>query len=196
MSSSPDAASGRAPPVSRSAHPSGAPTGRDVAVRPDAAEPVMPPSPHSPPALPPSAPGDAAGEWFTRELRGEADPAALVAAVERFGVRVPEGLARWFGPYGARALVTRALARARADHPALAAVHVTDGQPPCLTGLAESAGAHGARAAADGVLALLSSLSESLGRLIGDDLTSRLLAQSLPPQSAAAPDAYPPVKEP
>jgi hypothetical protein len=73
---------------------------------------------------------------------------------------------------------------------------VTDGQPPCLTGLAESAGAHGARAAADGVLALLSSLSESLGRLIGDDLTSRLLAQSLPPQSAAAPDAYPPVKEP
>lgn len=127
-----------------------------------------------------------APDALARELLADADPAALVAAAERVGARVADGLARWFGPYGSRALVTRALARAQAHHPALAGVRVTEGAAPRLTGLAEGAGAHGGRAVADGVLALLGSLSEALGLLIGDDLAASLLAQC-----AAAP-AVPP----
>lgn len=149
----------------------------------------MPPSPHS--LSPPPGPPDDARDPFARALRDETDPAALCAVIDRVGAGVPEALARSFGPYGAHVLVTRALARAQADHPALAAVQAMDNPTPRLTGLAESAGAHGARATADGVLALLAALSASLGRLIGDDLASSLLARI-----AAAPPAGPTATEP
>ncbi len=119
-----------------------------------------------------------ANRLFARELAGTSDDAARVAAAERICLRVSEGLSRWFGTFGSRALIARALVRAQASHPALAAVTSADEPAPCLSGLAESARAHGAQAATDGVITLLAALADLIGRLIGDDLAASLLDQS------------------
>ena len=96
-----------------------------------------------------------------------------------------ENLSRWVGIEGSNALVARALARARADHPALSNVRYTSQSAVCLDGLAESARLHGAGAATDGVVAILTALIDLLGRLIGEDLAMRLVEQSVP---AVTPD--------
>jgi hypothetical protein len=99
---------------------------------------------------------------------------------------VSENLSRWFGIDGTNALFARALARAKAEHPALANVRYSRQSAVCLEGLVESAHIHGAGAAADGVAAILSALIELLGRLIGHDIAMRVVEQSVP---AEAPDA-------
>jgi len=100
---------------------------------------------------------------------------------------VSANLSRWFGIDGTDALFARAVARAQADHPALANVRYSHQSAVCLERLAESARRHGAHAAADGVAAVLTVLIELLGRLIGEDIAMRLLEQSGP--AAALDDA-------
>ena len=145
-------------------------------------------------------------------MHGESDDGALVGAAERICVRIADVLSRWFGAYGSRALIARALTRAKADHPQLAAMNVAPAPGECLTGLAESARTHGARATAEGIVGLLAALAGAIGRLIGDDLTVNVLehgaagpAPSVLPLSAgpsgynaatdaaAAADVHPPV---
>ena len=98
-----------------------------------------------------------------------------MTSVEYIGTCVPDALARWFGSYGSLALVTRALAITVPEHPALTTVTAASAQSPRLIGLAASARVHGATATANAVTALLASLVELLGRLIGDDLALMLL---------------------
>jgi hypothetical protein len=95
---------------------------------------------------------------------------------------VSDGLSRWIGREGCRALFARALANARADgaHPVLDLVRVSTGSVSCLDGLAEGAARCGAEAAAVGAAAILSELIALLGRLIGDDMALSLLARSAP----------------
>lgn len=131
--------------------------------------------------MPPSsnAARDVARRLFANEARGESTDDALVAAAERVCVLVSEGISRWFGPYGSLALVTRALTRAQADHPSLASVTIATESSWRVTGLAESAKTHGANATVEGVVAMLAALTELIGRLIGDDLATNLLEQSV-----------------
>lgn len=96
-----------------------------------------------------------------------------------------DGLARSFGPFGARTLVERALARAKLDHPSLNGVTCTAAQPPEVTGLVESARANGVAAVMEGAVALLATLTDAIGRLIGDDLAVKLIEQSIPPSADA-----------
>lgn len=112
------------------------------------------------------------------------DDARLIASAERIGSCVPDGLARWFGPYGSLALVTRALASAEASHPALGAVRVSSSPAPRLIGVSESAQRHGAAVTADAVITLLATLYELLGRLIGDDMALVLLGQCVAPSAS------------
>jgi hypothetical protein len=105
------------------------------------------------------------------------DDAALVQAAERICKCLPDGLARWFGPYGSLALVSRALAVAAEQHPSMASIEVASSPAPRLTGVASSARAHGAAATVDGVVTLIATLDELLGRLIGADMTLVLLEQ-------------------
>lgn len=119
------------------------------------------------------------------QLQGDADHGAMVAAAERVCTLMPAGMSRWFGPYGSHALMTRALARAAADHPALATVTVDATRNPCLVGLSESATIHGAEAAIAGAVAMLTALATLIGRLIGDDLAGQILEQSLTSPSTA-----------
>src|SRR5687768_3263195 len=54
-------------------------------------------------------------------------------------------LSRWLGAGGSHALLTRALAQARTEHPALAGLGVVSGSQPRLDRVAESVKAHGAK---------------------------------------------------
>lgn len=97
--------------------------------------------------------------------------AAAHAACER----AYRTLARWLGENGCRALFTRALAQARAAHPALGALVLRTEPGPVLGGVGESVEAHGEAVVTVGLEALLAALIELLGRLIGADMTARLL---------------------
>lgn len=101
-----------------------------------------------------------------------------VATAERAVRRLSDALVGWFGPYGAHALLTRALGRARADHPALAAVRVGAPARPAVEGLVDSAQAYGAAQTAAAAADLLAAVVELLERLIGGDLATRLVEQS------------------
>jgi hypothetical protein len=142
---------------------------------------------------------------FLRELGTATGENALLGAAERLCARVPDGLARWFGPYGALALVTRALSSVQTEYPALAEVAVSTSalnKSSMLVGLRESARVHGAAATAEGIIAVVEALADLIGRLIGDDLSVSLLERSVPgavPQSAngtepTSSDATPTVK--
>ena len=86
-------------------------------------------------------------------------------------------LARWLGPDGCHALFTRALTQARADHPALEQVYLRARSEPYLDGVAESIAAHGDASTADALESALTRVVELLGRLIGDEMTARLIDQ-------------------
>ena len=109
----------------------------------------------------------------------------MAAATERVFGRVSANLSRWFGVDGTDALFARALTRAQADHPALAAVRYSRQSGITLEGLTESADIHGPAAVADAVAAMLTALIELLGRLIGQDMAMRLVEQSV---RASAPE--------
>ena len=115
-----------------------------------------------------------------RDAPAQGDPDAVAAATEQVCGRVSANLSRWFGIDGTNALFARAVVQAQADHPVLANVRYSDQSAVRLDRLAESAGIHGATAAADGVAAILTALIELLGRLIGQDIAMRLVAQSVP----------------
>jgi hypothetical protein len=151
------------------------------------------------PLSPPSDVGrETAHQLLASHLRDGMDESARIEMIERLGVCIPEGLSRWFGPYGALALVTRALTSARAKHAALAPVSVTTDAPAraaVLAGIGESARLHGSAAVIEGFVAWAAALSDLLGRLIGEDLASRLLRQcavvadglAMPTERASAP---------
>ena len=123
-----------------------------------------------------------------REIGREKDDAVLLAAIERVCGRVVDSLTRWFGPYGALALLTRALARAQKFQPALAQISVNGAVSPSLAGFAESAKVHGVQATTDGAIALLAVLTDLIGRLIGTDLALNLIEQSAPRSSTPGND--------
>ena len=114
---------------------------------------------------------------------GAPDPVAAAELVTR---ALAAELSRWFGPYAYHALLMRALARARVDHPVLAAVRVRAQLEPDLDGLADGARTHGADAMTEGVVTVLTTLVQLLGRVIGEDMAVRLVDQAAP---GAAPGA-------
>lgn len=150
----------------------------DSRTRPHAYIPASVELPPLPPSPPSGGARDVAIRLLARESGGGADDAALVAAAERVCTRLSDGLSRLFGPYGSRALFTRALARAKVAHASLSAVMVSPAPSVCLTGLTESARAHGVKATAAGIIDMVAALGDLIGRLIGDDLAVKLLDQS------------------
>jgi hypothetical protein len=120
---------------------------------------------------------------------GGAPATGGLGAVETAFHLVLAELSRWIGAGGCHALLTQALRKARADHPALAAiVSASDAR---LDRLTESVEAHGAKEIAAGLEAALVALIDLLGRLIGDDLSTKLVEMSMKNDvpDAAKPDA-------
>ena len=120
---------------------------------------------------------DTAHRLIAREHAAGGASADAVVVAERALRRLSGDLVGWFGPLGANALVTRALAQARAENPALAAVSVGGPAAPYLDGIAESGRVHGAAATAAGAADVLGWLVHLLGRLIGDTLATTLVEQ-------------------
>ncbi|MDB4882880.1 MAG: hypothetical protein JWL95_1646 [Gemmatimonadetes bacterium] len=150
-----------------------------------------------PPKSRPSSTGVSAlvQRLFVAATSDAGDDAALAEETERVCANVGAGLSRWFGPYGSLALVTRALSGVQAAHTSLAEVTVTTSaltQGPTLTGLTESARVHGTAATTEGVLAVLTALINLIGRLIGDDLASRLFELSITGGRTASPNGTTP----
>lgn len=88
-------------------------------------------------------------------------------------------LSRWVGVDGCHALFTRALAQARAEHPALSQIQLHARSEPYIDGLAATIMAHGDAATAEALESMLVRLVELLGRLIGDDMATKLIERSL-----------------
>jgi len=123
--------------------------------------------------------------WESTEAPAAEMADTRMERVERLFERVSDGLTRWLGPYGVHALMTRALARVRPAHPALAGVAVAGrsgitGSPLThLAGWGAVAREHGIAATMDAAAAVLASLGEQMGRLIGEELATTLLDQSV-----------------
>ena len=109
----------------------------------------------------------------------EGEDSGPLAGAARAGRHLAAELSRWFGPYGYHALLTRALAQVRAEHPALRAVQVGPPAAPYLDGLADAAQAHGPQATLAGVAAVLATLIDLLGRLIGADLAMTFIGYTI-----------------
>lgn len=142
-------------------------------------------------------PADAAVAFARRLLdreRGDDESdAALARALEQSCLLITDGLSRWFGLYGSRALVTRALTSAQKEHPSLARVGVSENH--CLEGVSASAQVHGSAVVAEGIVCTIARLATLLGRLIGDDLAISLLEQSTMNQTASRPSSPSPRKQ-
>lgn len=88
-------------------------------------------------------------------------------------------LSRWVGVDGCHALFTRALAQARTEYPALAEIQLHVRSEPYIDGLAATIMAHGDAATVVALESMLVRLVELLGRLIGDDMATKLIERSL-----------------
>jgi hypothetical protein len=104
----------------------------------------------------------------------EGDTSARGAA----GDHLYHELSRWVGPDGCHALFTRALAEAREDFPPLGQIHLRPGSEPYIGGVAETVAAYGDTATAKALESMLIHLVELLGRLIGDDMATKLIERS------------------
>jgi hypothetical protein len=115
----------------------------------------------------------ARGLW-ARAAGDTSSPEEVAAAAERTCTQLREGLGRWVGTMGYRALLDRALAMARAEHPALRSLSC-GGSEPVTTADVRS---EGAAEVAAGMVALVAALVELLGRIIGEEMAVRLVEQT------------------
>ena len=106
--------------------------------------------------------------------RTEGDTAARAAA----GDHLYRELSRWVGPDGCHALFTRALSQARTGNPPLGQIKLRVGSEPYIGGVAETVVAYGDAATAKGLESMLVYLVELLGRLVGDDMATKLIERS------------------
>ena len=112
-----------------------------------------------------------------RSERSEGDSAARTAAAACD--HLYHALSRWVGPDGCHALFTRGLAEARTEYPALAQIQLRARSQPYIDGVPETIMAHGDAATAEALEAMLVHLVELLGRLIGDDMATKLIERSV-----------------
>ncbi|MEO7475397.1 MAG: hypothetical protein ABIY46_08680 [Gemmatimonadales bacterium] len=99
----------------------------------------------------------------------------LAGAAEQGCARLRAVLTRWIGSEGYRALVDRALAQARVEHPALAGFRIQSGD---VEGVTVAVGVHGAAEVREGIQALVARLIDLLSHLIGGDMATRLVEQA------------------
>jgi hypothetical protein len=122
----------------------------------------------------PAAP-DAARRLWARIAGDASTPGEVAAAAERLSTQLSSGLGRWIGADGYRVLLARALALARVEHPALGGLSCLGGDDPATAAAVQ---AYSAGEVAAGLVALVAALIELLGRIIGEDMASRLVEQT------------------
>jgi hypothetical protein len=124
---------------------------------------------------PTSGAANNAARWLWERVGGNATkPEQLAAAADRMCAQLRTGLGRWIGTDGYQALLDRALALTRAQHSVLGSFSCLGGDEQ---GTAAAVGAHGAADVAAGMVALVTTVIELLGRIIGDEMAVRLVEQ-------------------
>jgi hypothetical protein len=118
---------------------------------------------------------EAARQLWVHEGLDAAAPQEMAAAAEQGCARLRAGLTRWIGSDGYGSLVDRALQQARAGHPSLAGLQCQAGD---VQGVAAVVGVHGAAEVREGIVELVALLIDLLGRLIGEDMATRLVEQA------------------
>jgi hypothetical protein len=118
---------------------------------------------------------EAARQFWAHDRLKAGTPEEMAAAAEQGCARLRAVLTRWIGSEGYRALVDRALAQARAEHPAVAGLQSQGGD---LEGVAAAVGMHSAAEVKEGILALVARLIDLLSRLIGEEMATRLVEQA------------------
>lgn len=115
----------------------------------------------------------AAGRSLWARESADADGGPPAAA--RICSRVGDGLARWIGRDGYRALFRRARDEELPSHPALAGLDCdsTDAER-----VAAAVAAHGADAVSTAVVALVTAVIVLLGRVVGEEMAIRLVEQA------------------
>lgn len=114
------------------------------------------------------------------QLEGGDDAPTVGAALERACQRVFANLRESLGDDGCNALLTRALTSTKATYPALHDILRLGDNSVHLNGVVASVETHGAAEATMAVAALLAALIDILDRLIGDDMTIRLIEYDSP----------------
>jgi hypothetical protein len=122
------------------------------------------------------SPAEAAEYLWACATHDGGAPVDVGAAAERLCSELGAELGRWIGADGFRALVQRAQAIARAQHPALDGFSCLGGKQAEKTAAAPGH-THDTAVVAAGMVAWLSALIELLGRIIGDDMATHLVAQ-------------------
>lgn len=117
---------------------------------------------------------------------GEASEQARLAAAARLSERVLVGMPTWFGTAGTYALASRALVRVQKEQQLLTSVSLTSA-PVALRDVERAANTEGATVTVDGIIAFLCAFAEGLGRLVGNNLTARLLDECVLSDDTSAP---------
>ena len=107
-------------------------------------------------------------------------PETVTSAMQRTCSRVVANLRDALGEDGCNALLARALARTERDHPALTTIRRLDGDRIHLDGVDATVEALGVAAVTAAIEALLTSVVDILGRLIGEEMAIRLIDQDRP----------------
>jgi hypothetical protein len=118
---------------------------------------------------------EAARQFWAHDGLDAGGPEEMALAADQGCARLRAVLTRWIGSDGYRALVDRALAQARAEHPAIADLQCQAGD---LQGVAAAVGAHSAAEVREGVVTLVALLIDLLSRLIGEEMATRLVEQA------------------
>jgi hypothetical protein len=130
----------------------------------------------------PSRERELVGRILARETNGRDPAATTISAANGALQQLHDQLARWFGPDGAQAVLSRAADRARVGHSALAELRIRLPERPRLDGPTHAATVPDAAEITDALVALFTAVGSVLTRVIGADMASRLLGQVCSPQ--------------
>ena len=126
---------------------------------------------------------DTARRLWERRGGSATSPEEAGAAAQRVCDELREGLSRWVGAEGYRALLDRALVLSVTEHPVLNSISCHDGDVLAAVAAART---HGAAELAIGVVTLVSTLTELLGRIVGEEVAMQLVERAGTPSPPAA----------
>jgi hypothetical protein len=115
---------------------------------------------------------DAARRLWVRGGGGATSAEEVGQATQHVCDELRAGLSRWVGAEGYRALLDRALQLSAPEHPVLRSFSCHDGD---ALAAAAAARAHGAAELATAVVALVTTLTDLLGRIIGEEMAVQLV---------------------
>jgi hypothetical protein len=118
---------------------------------------------------------EVARQLLARESAGGDDSETVVAGIQRTCRRVTANLCRSVGEDGCHALLTRAISRAQAEHPALRGILRAPDAGITVADVAATVDRHGAPAVLAAVEAMLVALVDILAGLIGSDMVLNIL---------------------